>query len=136
MIKVELWLYGPLARYGGEANQGSHAQMDLELSAETTMEDLLARLGLPLEEKGITFINRKLSDMPGLAADLGRELLDGDRVAIFHNKSMWPFQYRHEAAASPELQQAMQRQDQGLHHSYRESPTEKTKHDDDSGSLE
>ncbi len=124
MIKVELWLYGPLARYGGEANQGSHAQMDLELSAETTMEDLLARLGLPLEEKGITFINRKLSDMPGLAADLGRELLDGDRVAIFHNKSMWPFQYRHEAPASPELQQAMRRQDQGLHHSYLESPAE------------
>jgi len=136
MIKVELWLYGPLARYGGEANQGSHAQMDLELSAETTMEDLLARLGLPLEEKGITFINRKLSDMPGLAADLGRELLDGDRVAIFHNKSMWPFQYRHEAPASPELQQAMRRQDQGLHHSYRESPAEKSKRDDDSGSIE
>lgn len=135
MIKVELWLYGPLARYGGEANQGSHARMDLELSAETTVEDLLARLGLPLEEKGITFINRKLSDMPGLAADLGRELLDGDRVAIFHNKSMWPFQYRHEAAASPELQQAMRRQDQGLHHSYGESPAEKTKQDDDSGSL-
>jgi hypothetical protein len=119
MIEIELWLYGPLSRYGGEANQGSHAQLQLELPAGTTMAALLARLGLPLEEKGITFINRQLSDMPGLQADLERQLGDGDRVAIFHTKSMWPYQYRHDAVTSPELKQALQRKDKGLHHSYR-----------------
>jgi hypothetical protein len=118
MIEIELWLYGPLSRYGGEANQGSHAQLQLELPAGTTMAALLARLGLPLEEKGITFINRQLSDMPGLQADLERQLGDGDRVAIFHTKSMWPFQYRHDAATSSELKEALRRKDTGLHHSY------------------
>ncbi len=118
MIKIEVWLYGPLSRYGGPADQGSHAELHLELPAGTRMQELLAQLGLPLAEKGITFINRQLSDMPGLGADLERELLDGDRVAIFHEKSMWPFQYRHDAAASPELREAMRRKDGGLHHSY------------------
>ncbi len=118
MIKIELWLYGPLARYGGPASQGSHARLDMELPAGSTLRDLVAQLELPLEEKGITFINRQLSDMPGLAADLERELADGDRVAIFHTKSMWPFQYRHEAATSRELQQAMDRRQVGLRHSY------------------
>lgn len=118
MIEIELWLYGPLARYGGAASQGSHARLDMELPSGCTLRDLVAQLELPLEEKGITFINRQLSDMPGLAADLERELADGDRVAIFHTKSMWPFQYRHEAATSRELQQAMDRRQGGLRHSY------------------
>ena len=119
MVKIELWLYGPLARYGGEADQGSHAQLHLELPAGTTMEALLARLGLPLDEKGITFINRQLSDMPGLQADLERQLADGDRVAIFHTKSMWPFQYRHGATLTDEMAHAMDAEkDHGMHHSY------------------
>jgi hypothetical protein len=118
MIMIELWLYGPLARYGGAASRGSHARLDMELPAGSTLRDLVAQLELPLEEKGITFINRQLSDMPGLAADLERELAHGDRVAIFHTRSMWPFQYRHQAAASPELREAMTRQQGGLHHSY------------------
>ena len=118
MITIELWLYGPLAQYGGEANEGSHAQVELEMPAGSAMQDLLARLELPLEEKGITFINRQLSDMPGLAADLERELADGDRVSIFHTKSMWPCQYRHGAATTPELQEAMRHQEGSLHHSY------------------
>ena len=84
MIKIELWLYGPLARYGGPGDQGSHAQLELELAPGTTVKSMLEQLGIPVEEKGITFINWKLSDMPGLAADLGRELVHGDRVAIFH----------------------------------------------------
>ena len=118
MITIDLWLYGPLARYGKEANEGSHAHLNPSLPAGSTVGSLLDWLGLPLEEKGITFINRQLSDMPGLAADLDRELADGDRVAIFHTKSMWPFQYRHEANSSPELQQALQQQSSPFHHSY------------------
>lgn len=117
-MRIELWLYGPLSRYGGEADQGSHARLDLELAPRTTVKGMLELLGIPLEEKGITFINWKLSDMPGLAADLQRELAEGDRVALFHTKSMWPFQYRHGAAMTDELRLAMQNQDQGLHHKY------------------
>jgi hypothetical protein len=118
MIKIELWLYGPLSRYGGAADRGSHAQLELELAPRTTVKSMLEQLDIPLEEKGITFINWKLSDMPGLAADLARELVDGDRVAIFHTKSMWPFQYRHGASMTDELRAAMQERDQGLHHKY------------------
>ena len=118
MIRIELWLYGPLSKYGGAADQGSHAQLDLELAPGTTVAGMLGQLGIPLEEKGITFINRKLSGMPGLSADLERELADGDRVASFHTKSMWPFQYRHGAVMTDELRSAMEERDQGLHHKY------------------
>ena len=117
-MKIELWLYGPLSRYGGAKDRGSHAQLELELVPGTTVGGLLEKVGIPPAEKGITFINRKLSDMPGLAADLQRELVDGDRVAIFHTKSMWPFQYRHGAAMTDELRVAMEQHDQGLHHKY------------------
>ncbi|MBN1314146.1 MAG: MoaD/ThiS family protein [Anaerolineales bacterium] len=118
MISIDLWLYGPLAKYGGSANRGSHANLTLEFPDNSTMQQLMDRLDLPADEKGITFINRQLSDMPGLAADRNHELHDGDRVAIFHTKSMWPFQYRHDVAASPELKEAMRLRDGGLHHSY------------------
>jgi hypothetical protein len=117
-MKIELWLYGPLSRYGGATDRGSHAQLELELVPGMTVGGLLEKVGIPPAEKGITFINRKLSDMPGLAADRERELVDGDRVAIFHTKSMWPFQYRHGAAMTDELRVAMEQHDQGLHHKY------------------
>jgi hypothetical protein len=54
--------------------------------------------------------------MPGLAADLDLKLQDGDRVAFFHERSMWPFQYRFGASTNPELMAAMQRRGL-LHHS-------------------
>lgn len=107
MIKLEVWLYGPLAQYAPEKNASSHAQLQLELPEGTKMRDLLERLGIPLEKKGITFINAQLTDMPGLGADLERELQDGDRIGLFHERSMWPFQYRFGASASPELNEAM-----------------------------
>ncbi len=94
--------------------------MALALPAGSTMQDLVQKIELPLDEKGITFINRQLSDMPGLGADLERVLAKGDRVAIFHTKSMWPYQYRDDAAATPELKKAMQARDGGLHHRYNE----------------
>ncbi|MHB0868844.1 MAG: MoaD/ThiS family protein [Chloroflexota bacterium] len=120
MITVEVWLYGPLSQYGGERDRGSHAQLQMDLPEGSKMEDLLHRLRLPMEEKGITFINAQLTDMPGLAADLEWELRQGDRVGIFHRQSMWPFQYRHGASLSPELREAMKRQEGGaLRHSPR-----------------
>jgi sulfur carrier protein ThiS len=106
-IAVEIWLYGPLARYGGQVARKSHANLHLELPAGSRMRDLLERLDLPTEERGITFVNGDLSAMPGLQPDLDHPLGDGDRVAFFHLKSMWPFQYRHGAAQTPELARAI-----------------------------
>jgi len=115
-ITVEVWLYGPLARYGGEAARKTFASLHLELPGDSRMRDLLAHLTLPTEERGITFINGKLSAMPGLQPDLDHLLGDGDRVAFFHLKSMWPFQYRHGAALAPGLAQAMDEEKELFHH--------------------
>jgi putative ubiquitin-RnfH superfamily antitoxin RatB of RatAB toxin-antitoxin module len=118
-IQIELWLYGPLARYAGEQSQGSYAQLHMTLADGTTMRDLLERLGLPGEERGITFINGQLAALPGLDADLDIELQDNDRIGISHNKSMWPFQYRFGASQTKEVQETFrQRKDRGIHHAY------------------
>ena len=118
-IQIDLWLYGPLARCAGEQSQGSYAQLNLELQAGTTMRDLLEQLGLPPEERGITFINGKLAALPGLDADLDISLQDGDRIGISHNKSMWPFQYRFGASQTKEVQETFrERPDRGIHHAY------------------
>jgi len=118
-IQIEVWLYGPLARYAGEQSRGSYAQLHMELPAGATMRDLLERLGLPPEERGITFINGKLAALPGLNADLDIALQDGDRIGISHNKSMWPFQYRFGASQTQEVQETFrERPDRGIHHAY------------------
>jgi sulfur carrier protein ThiS len=121
MIKLEVWLYGPLARYAGDQSQGSYAQLHLEITEGTTVGDLLARLGLPAEERGITFVNGNLAALPGLDADLDLTLYDGDRVGISHRRSMWPFQYRFGVHMTAQLQETFrQRQDRGVHHAYTE----------------
>ena len=118
-LAVDVWLYGTLARYGGRAARGSFANVKVCLPHESTMADLLARLGMRTEERGITFINGQLSAMPGLQPDLGHILHDGDRVALFDLKSMWPFQYRHGAMLTDEMAHAMDAEkDHGLHHTY------------------
>lgn len=119
-IVIDTWLYGgELARYGGQANQGSFAHLQVSLPAGSSMGDLLAHLGLPTEERGITFINGDLSAMPGIQPDLAHLLQNEDRVAFFHLHAMWPFQYRHGVAAIPEMAEAIQAsKDQGLHHAY------------------
>lgn len=116
---VDVWLYGALARYGGERQQPSFANVQLSLSDGSTLSAVLARLGMPTEERGVTFINGQLSAMPGLQPDLGHILHDGDRIGFFDPKSMWPFQYRHGAAMIPEMAKAMAAEkDDGLHHTY------------------
>ena len=107
-ITIDLWLYGPLARYGGDAARRAHANLQLELPAGSRMRDLLDHLSLPTEERGITFINGDLSAMPSLQPDLDHVLEDGDRVALFHLKSMWPAQYRHGAGTTTEFSRAME----------------------------
>jgi len=116
---VDVWLYGTLARHGGKAAQGSFANLKMHLPEGSTMADLLARLGMRTEERGITFINGQLSAMPDLQPDLGHIFCDGDRVGLFDLKSMWPFQYRHGAMLTDEMARAMDvEKDHGLHHTY------------------
>jgi len=118
-INLEIWLYGPVAKYAGEASQGSYAQLNLEMPTGSTMEDLLRHLGIPASEQGITFVNGNLAALPGLEADLALTLRDGDRVGISHRKSMWPMQYRLGAHLTPQLEETFhQRDDRGIHHDY------------------
>jgi hypothetical protein len=122
MTTVEVWLYGPMARYAGEASQGSHAHLDIEMPKDSTVGDLIHHLGIPSGERGITFVNGNLAALPGLEADLNLVLHDGDRVGISHRKSMWPMQYRFGAQVTPELQETFrQRKDRGVHHAYTRS---------------
>ncbi len=114
---LDIWLYGELARYGGQADQGSFANLQLSLKPGSTIHDLLALLALPTEQRGITFINGDLSAMPGIQPDLDHPLADGDRVAFFHLRSMWPYQYRHGAAMIGELSHALEAlTDRGMQH--------------------
>jgi hypothetical protein len=118
-IRVDVWLYGSLACYGRNAKRESFANVKKRLPKGSTMADLLSRLGIPTEERGITFINGQLSAMPGLQPDLGHILHNGDRVGLFDLKSMWPFQYRHGARLTDEMARAMDAEkDHGLHHTY------------------
>ncbi len=120
-IHLDVWLYGPVARYGGPEDRGSYAHLDLSLPEGTTLGDLLTHhLGIPAEERGMVFVSGKLAAFPGIDAGLDLVLQDGDRVGVFHSRSMWPFQYRFGAAMTPQLQQALQeREDGGIRHSYR-----------------
>jgi len=119
MIKIDVWLYGPLARYGGTAHDPGYAHLELEMAGGSRMRDLLAQLGISDDERGITFINGALAAMPGVPADHDVLLHDGDRVALFHPNSMWPFQYRLGAGTTPQLQQVLQkREDRGVRHAY------------------
>ena len=118
-IRLEVWLYGPLAEYAGEEKQEGYARLEVEMPAGSTLEDLLHRLKVPGEERGITFVNGALAALPGLDVDLSLPLGDGDRVGIFHRRSMWPFQYRFGAPMTPQLREAFrEREDRGIHHAY------------------
>lgn len=114
-IKIDVWLYGPLARYGGDGAGKYHANLQVDLPAGSQVQDLLKTLALPTEERGITFINGNLSAMPGLQPDLDQILEGGDRVAFFHLNSMWPFQYRHGVAMAPGIARALNKEDAIFH---------------------
>jgi hypothetical protein len=114
---IDTWLYGELALYGGESDQGSFANLQIALAEGSSVRDILAKLNMPTEERGITFINGNLSAMPDVQPDLDHILMNGDRVAFFHLRSMWPSQYRLGAAMIDELSTALNaRTDQGLGH--------------------
>jgi hypothetical protein len=118
-MTLDVWLYGNLAQYGGDAAHSSFANVQACLPEGSTIADLLSYLEMPTEERGITFVNGQLSAMPGLQPDMGHVLYGGDRVAFFHLKSMWPFQYRHGVPMISEMSEVMHdSRDEGLHHTY------------------
>jgi hypothetical protein len=118
-IQVEVWLYGPIARYAGQKSQGSYAQLFCEVKCGSTLRDLLQRLGVPADETGITFINGSLASLPGLTAADKVVLHAGDRIGVSHRKSMWPFQYRFGVHLTEELRDEFRsRPDRGVHHTY------------------
>ncbi len=117
-ICLEVWLYGPLAHYGG-SQDAIFTRVDLPLPASVTVRAVLEALRLSTEERGITFINGHLSAMPGVQPDLDGVLNNGEHLAFFHLKNMWPFQYRHGVAQIPALSQALaERPDGALHSTY------------------
>jgi hypothetical protein len=115
-IRVDVWLYGALSRYGGDSDKRSHANPQVELPIGSRIIDLLNHLSLPTEERGLTFINGDLSAMPNLQPDLEHPLKDGDRVAFFHLQSMWPAQYRHGVDLAPGMSEEIGSGKKIFHH--------------------
>lgn len=113
-IRVNVSLYGSLARLGGAMHV---VQLDVTLPRGADKADLLAKLGVPLEERGYLFINAVLCDMPGLITGTEEVLEDKDHVGIFSVGHMWPYQYRDGIPMSPGLQKALQERG-AMHHTY------------------
>ncbi|MGB9640264.1 MAG: MoaD/ThiS family protein [Anaerolineales bacterium] len=119
-ITINVWLYGELAKYAAEDHPLGYANIRVSLPINSTLQTLLETLHLPSQERGITFINGNLSAMPGVQPDLDQILQNEDRVAFFHLRSMWPFQYRFGITMTNEMTQSItKRDDQGLHHIYK-----------------
>jgi len=117
MITIDTWLYGELADYGGDEAKPGFANMRLGLPEGACLQDLLNALGMPTEKRGITFVNGNLTAMPGKQPDLDLVLRDGDRVAFFHLRAMWPYQYRQGAAILSELEKQIKGTEGGaMHH--------------------
>jgi len=118
-IQVDLYLYGELASYASDASNYGFANTRVRLNEGGRVRDLLTQLGMPTAQRGISFINGKLSAMPGLQPDLDYVLQDHDRVAFFDLKSMWPFQYRQGAAMIDEMARTLSAEGSpGLHNTY------------------
>jgi hypothetical protein len=119
MITIDTWLYGDLAKFGDENADSGFANRKVRLTEGASLQNLLDELNMPSEARGITFINGNLSAMPGVQPDLEYELQDQDRVAFFHLRAMWPYQYRQGAAMLDKLENAIEGdKDKGVHHSY------------------
>jgi hypothetical protein len=113
-IQVNVNLYGAIARFGN----GKHvAQLKVELEPGTYKSDLLKKLGIPESERGYTFINAVLCDVPGLVTESDEPLKDGDHIGIFSVDRLWPYQYRDGIRMSVGLKKAME-QHGAMHHSY------------------
>jgi len=74
MNTVEVRLYADLARYTPGVRVGEPRAVTVP--AGTTVGEILAMLGIPIEVARLVFVN-------GLACPLDRELCNGDRIGIF-----------------------------------------------------
>jgi hypothetical protein len=114
MLKVNVSLYGSLARFGG----GRHvAQINLELETDSGKAELLNQLGIPEEERGYLFINAVLCEVPGMSTGSNELLRDGDHIGIFSVDRLYPYQYRDGLPVSDGLRKKLQERG-AMHHSY------------------
>ena len=115
MMKINVFLYGSLARFGS----GRYvAQMAVELKDGAGKADLLSQLGIPENERGYLFINAVLCEVPGLSTEANELLKHGDHVGIFSVDRLYPYQYRDGLPMSEGLKLALQERG-AMHHSYK-----------------
>ncbi len=117
-MRLEVWVYGDLTRFVGD--EGAFVRLDLDLPEGVTIGDLLETIGVPTEERGLTFVNGAISAFPGLQPDLQHSLHDGDRIGIFPEVSMLPFHYREGAPVVEELAEELREMgEKGIAHDFR-----------------
>ena len=115
MLKVNVSLYGSLARFGS----GKYvAQMTVDIENGTGKVELLQKLGIPLEERGYLFINAVLCEVPGVNTNANELLNEGDHVGIFSVDRLYPYQYRDGLPMSDGLKETL-KEHGAMHHSYR-----------------
>jgi len=74
---IEIYLYGKLRRFAVEKEPTGDSVVDMAVEEGDTIQDILLRVGIPLEEVGRNvFLNWQYSA-------LDRRVRDGDRLAVF-----------------------------------------------------
>jgi hypothetical protein len=115
MIKVNVSLYGSLARFGG----GHYvAQVSIELGPCSGKVELLDYLGIPENERGYLFINAILCEVPGMSTGANELLNDGDHIGIFSIDRLFPYHYRDGLPISDGLRKTLNGNG-AMHHSYK-----------------
>jgi hypothetical protein len=115
MLKVNVSLYGSLARFG----YGKYvAQVTVDLDGGTGKVELLQKLGIPPHERGYLFINAVLCEVPGVNTNANELLNEGDHVGIFSVDRLYPYQYRDGLPMSDGLKEMLKKHG-AMHHSYR-----------------
>lgn len=115
MMKVNVFLYGSLALFGGRRHV---AQLSVELEADSGKVELLNQLGIPMEERGYLFINAVLCEVPGMTSGSNEQLKNGDHIGIFSVDRLYPYQYRDGLPMSDGLRKMLQERG-AMHHSYK-----------------
>jgi hypothetical protein len=114
MLKVNVSLYGSLARFG----YGKYvAQITVDLDSGTGKVELLQKLGIPLQERGYLFINAVLCEVPGVNTKANELLNEDDHVGIFSVDRLYPYQYRDGLPISDGLKETL-KEHGAMHHSY------------------
>jgi hypothetical protein len=88
-IAVVVRLYGDLSCYGKSRQpEGNCSTINIQLSAGSTLQDLMDVLLMCNQERGFTFINEKLSATPDAQPDLDYQLQDHDQILFFPCKTL------------------------------------------------